>query len=94
MNSFISEENPCYEKVSITDRHVSTALAFEEFTKKDETTTEWDECLDYLEKGNSRMKEGLGLLYIILVPIYYAVILILVNALRRDLKNGQMNGIS
>ena len=92
METFLSEENPCYEKVPARQQpEVSTAMAFEEFTHHivEKTSTEWDECLDYLGNDeNSRVKEGLILLYVILVPIYYGILLVFVNALRRQIKHG------
>ena len=92
METFLSEENPCYEKVPPKQQpEVSTAMAFEEFTHNivEKTSTEWDECLDYLGNDeNSRVKEGLILLYVILVPIYYGILLVFLNALRRQIKHG------
>ena len=99
MDSYISDENPCYEKVpsGLERQKVSTAarayaaMAFQEFTSNNNvemltTTTEWDECLDFLDDKNVRIKEGLILLYEILVPLYYAASFIFLNALR-----GEMN---
>ena len=98
MDRYISEENPCYEKVVPLDlerQKVTTAMAFQEFTSNNNvevemltTTTEWDECLDFLDGKNVRIKEGLKLLYVTLMPFYYSATFILLNALRGEMNNG------